>query len=89
MLIMNQKNNAVLNLDHIKKVFTAGGEVLAESRDGDLDSLGDYDTAERANAVLMEIICTYSQYSTYTSAQRFGVHHTAFEPPKVYTMPEE
>lgn len=93
MLIMNQKNDAVLNMDHIKKIFNAGGEVLAESRNGDLDSLGDYATTERAAAVLMEIVEKYGQYIRVQGGPCITtegyVQPLMFEPPKVYTMPKE
>jgi len=96
MLLLNQRRDALLNVDHVKKLKASysdedgnQAEVIAVDQAGTILTVGCYASLYRAKAVLAEIACAYSQYSTYTSTKRFNVQQTPFEPPKVYIMPEE
>lgn len=105
MLIMNQQKTALLNVSHIKIIdatfpyLTVGdkqnnrAEVQAVDQAGTILSLGRYASLDRAKAVLLEIAQKYGKYLSTPGGPCLTVEAyvqpMAFEPPKVYMMPEE
>lgn len=104
MLIMSQSRKALLNLDRASELFLSsvygdynGGPVkvlasypLAEDVTTDL---GTYESEERAKEVLEEIFDKYSQYLKTEggplATANFYAPPFAYDPPKVYRMPEK
>ena len=105
MLIMNQQKTALLNINHIKTIdasplYLAVGDkpdnradVQAVDQAGTILPLGRYATLDRAKAVLLEIAQEYGKYLSVSGGPCLTVETyvqpMAFEPPKVYMMPEE
>ncbi len=103
MLIMNQQKTALLNINHIKTIdasplYLAVGDkpdnradVQAVDQAGMILPLGRYATLDRAKAVLLEIAQEYGKYLSVSGGLTVEtyVQPMAFEPPKVYMMPEE
>ena len=105
MLIMNQQKTALLNVSHIKTIdasplYLAVGvkpdsraDIQAVDRAGAILPLGRYASLDRAKAVLLEIAQEYRKYLSTQGGPCLTVdayvQPMAFEPPKVYMMPEE
>lgn len=104
MMIMNQRRDALLNVDHIKKLEATRPlprrdsegeitEIAATDRNGAVAVLGRYASLDRAKAVLLEIAQEYGKYLSTPGGPCLTVEAyvqpMAFEPPKVYMMPEE
>lgn len=83
----------VVNLAVVERVFTAphrkpgGYTVHAETSASDI-LMGTYATIERCTEVLMEIIKEYETYHAVPN-QNTMMRPWAFDPPKVYRMPED
>lgn len=104
MLIMNQQRATILNVSYIKEIEAsfpwledAGKSeyayVLAVDQSGKIMQLGRYASLDRAKAVLLEITQEYGKYLSTPGGPCLTVdayvQPMAFEPPKVYMMPEE
>ena len=81
MLIMTQSKTGLVNTNQVIRVFAAGGDVMAEDRNGAMTLLGSYAKAERCVEIVAEIAAKYASY--------IRVQPLMFEPPKLYQMPEE
>ena len=94
MLILSQDKNMLLNLDHITRIKNAGSEVIAVDTNRVTNTLGEYETQERAISVIAEIAKMFTKYLRVEGgpiiAQPGGfVQPMMFEPPKVYEMPQK
>lgn len=93
MLILSQDKTMLLNLDHITRIKNTGGEIIAVDDNRVTNTLGTYETTDRAAQVVMEIATKYGQYMKveggpiYTKPGGY-VQPILFDPPKVYEMPQ-
>lgn len=93
MLIMTQSKTGLVNTNQIIRVFAAGGDVMAEDRNGAMTLLGAYAKAERCVEIVAEIAAKYASYIKVEGGPSLTVNAYVqplmFEPPKLYQMPEE
>lgn len=84
MLIVSQDKNVVVNLDRITEIVVEDNDVIITD-DIYMDygeTIGRYETEERAKKVLQEIVAKYRQF-------HLDSNRAATIIPKVYEMPQE
>lgn len=93
MLIMTQSKTGLVNANQVIRIFAAGGDVMAEDRNGAMTLLGSYEKAERCVEIVGEIAAKYASYIGVEGGPSLTVNAYVqplmFEPPKLYQMPEE
>lgn len=90
MLILDQGKMALLNLDHIVRISVEGQSVYVRQAHTEETTIGVYKSQQRATEVLAEIVSTYGSYIIVQGKPLHQfVQPMAFNPSKVYTMPEE
>ena len=93
MLIMTQSKTGLVNMGQVIRVFAAGGDIMAEDRNGAMTLLGTYEKTERCAEIVMEIAEKYASYIRVEGGPSPTVNAydqpMMFEPPKLYQMPQE
>lgn len=93
MLIMTQSKTGLVNMGQVIRVFAAGGDIMAEDRNGAMTLLGTYEKTERCAEIVMEIAEKYASYIRVEGGPSLTVNAYVqpmmFEPPKLYQMPQE
>ena len=91
MLILSQDKTMLLNLDHITRIKSTGGEILAVDTNRVTNILGEYSSGDAAEKVLQEIIAEYSKFFRCDggplATMDAYVQPMMFEAPKIYKMP--
>ena len=88
MLILSQYKNAIINLNNICKINTYSKEIICCTTDNLVESLGMYQTEERAKEVLQEIIKLYKAHP-YTVFNAENGEYKQIRNNVVYEMPEK
>lgn len=100
MIIVNQDRDKIINFDNLTQVYITQDEeetayfIRFETVDSLYDDLGEYETEERAQKVLQEIISKYLSYLQLKGGPailqgQMDIQPNIFNIPKVYYMPKE
>ena len=87
MILVSQDKEEIVNFDKVESIWICSdeeGRFTIEATAHTNDTLGTYDTEERAKEVLQEIVSKYK-----TTLYNSKTNETVVNVPKVYEMPKE